>query len=170
MEPPTDSGYGSSPAGVEVHNPRLPFALRVLMHSGDSVVLFPLAAVLAWIAPITWRSDARFALLAMAVAGAAGWLVKQLVRRPRPAGDYGKGYRRYDPYAFPSGHASRTFALATAALLGAPLWFGIGVLTWAIATSWVRVYGRLHYVTDILAGMLLGTACACLLHMAAIRL
>lgn len=170
MEPHTDSGYEGRRGEGDDRSPRLTLTVRVLMHSGDSVVLFPLAAVFSWIAPMAWRSDARFALLAMALAGATGWLVKQMVKRPRPAGDYGKGYRRYDPYAFPSGHASRTFALATAILLGSHPGLGIAVLGWAFATSWVRVYGRLHHLSDILAGMLLGVVGTVLLQLAGIRL
>lgn len=143
--------------------------LRILIHSGDSVVLFPAAALLASAGPAGWQPTARFALLSMALAGAVGWLVKQVVRKPRPAGDYGRGYRRFDPYAFPSGHAARCHALAAAILLTQPISLGIVFLVWAAATSWVRVYCGLHHRADVWAGMVLGPAITGILYLAGVR-
>lgn len=150
-------------------NPSMP--LRILIHSGDSVVLFPAAALLALAGPPAWQPMAGFALLSMALAGAVGWLVKQVVRKPRPAGEYGKGYRRYDPYAFPSGHAARCHALAASILLlSHSLPMGIPFLVWASATSWVRVICRLHHRSDVWAGMLLGLATTGVLYVSGIRM
>ncbi|NDC77397.1 MAG: phosphatase PAP2 family protein [Chitinophagia bacterium] len=156
---------GHVPEGESDPNDKGPsIPMRILIHSGDSVVLFPAAALLAFAGPEDWQQPSWFALLSMALSGAVGWLVKQAVRKPRPAGEYGRGYRRYDPYAFPSGHAARCHALAAAILLTEPLTVGILSLIWAVATSWVRVYCRLHHRSDVWAGTVLGLVLTGLLH------
>jgi len=84
--------------------------------------------------------------------------VKQLVRRSRPASAttekflYGIGP---DVHSFPSGHATRMGAIAT---WGHLLWPGWGFLLWPLALwiGWSRVRLGVHYVGDIIAGLLLG--------------
>lgn len=134
--------------------------MRILIHSGDSLVLFPLVAILAWLGPASVRPLSGQAWAAMLLAGAAGWILKQILRRPRPAGTFGQSYRRYDPYAFPSGHAARTTALAMSWLLADPSALSLAIWAWALATSWVRVRYGLHHVWDVWGGMAVGIASA----------
>jgi undecaprenyl-diphosphatase len=89
-------------------------------------------------------------------AGLTGW-IKEAVARPRPSeifADLGivasaKGY------AFPSGHAALSFALAVALCIRWPkasiLWFSAAGL---VALS--RVALGLHWPSDVVAGALLG--------------
>ena len=73
------------------------------------------------------------------------------------------------PNTFPSGHAARTayFGLLLAALLGArwphlarPIRFAIAALVVLLGIS--RVVVAWHWTSDVLAGLLLGAAAACL--------
>lgn len=132
--------------------------LSFVAHSGDSLVLVPLLALL-------WGIS-RFSLGSIAVPLAIGYLasvvvtsaLKCAVRRRRPAGEWGALYRRTDPHSFPSGHAVRTVALSvivTAA--GLPL-AGLLFLAWSAAVSLARVVLGVHYVFDVVAGCLLGLA------------
>lgn len=58
-------------------------------------------------------------------------------------------------YAFPSNHATIAAALAAAAVLMAPrLWRLVVVLVAGVAAA--RVLGGMHYLHDVLAGVLLG--------------
>lgn len=73
--------------------------------------------------------------------------LKYSVNRQRPNGD---------DHSFPSGHAARTFAAASAltALYG---WWGVPALVAAGAISASRVTSNSHYLTDVLFGAILGS-------------
>lgn len=148
----------------------------VITHLGDAGLLWIILAA----ALLLFRKT-RPCGIALAVSLAVclifnNLLLKNLVARPRP-------YVKYDIVAlvlrpsgtsFPSGHTASSFAAAfTLALtlwrpspLGAglsrkaaaPLASAVYLLAALIAFS--RVWLRVHYCTDVLAGMLSGTLCA----------
>jgi undecaprenyl-diphosphatase len=68
----------------------------------------------------------------------------------------GKIYRKTDPHSFPSGHAARAVMLATIMLGLGPIWLGILLVIWAILVVLARVLMGVHYLSDVLAGALLG--------------
>jgi undecaprenyl-diphosphatase len=84
------------------------------------------------------------------------FIVKFTVRRRRPEGEWGKFYRSTDPHSFPSGHAVRAVMLAVAILGLGPLWLGLLLLIWAPLVGLARVAMGVHYLSDVLAGMVLG--------------
>lgn len=84
------------------------------------------------------------------------FIVKFTVRRRRPEGVWGKFYRNTDPHSFPSGHAVRAAMLAVAILGLGPLWLGLLLLIWAPLVGLARVAMGVHYLSDVLAGMVLG--------------
>jgi len=132
--------------------------LSIIAHSGDSVVLVPLFALLWW----ADRFSRQSIVLPLAAGYAASilvtWPVKLAVRRRRPAGDWGALYRRTDPHSFPSGHASRTVALAMAVLARDAVAAGILLAAWALLVGFARVALGVHYLLDVLVGYLLGLA------------
>jgi membrane-associated phospholipid phosphatase len=69
-----------------------------------------------------------------------------------------------DP-AFPSGHASRTFALAGFVFLRFRWRAGVPALAFAALVGYSRIYLGLHWPTDVLGGALLGIAVAVLVEM-----
>ena len=109
----------------------------------------------------------RRAGVAMLLALAAGYVIgnlciKEIVMRPRPFvthSDLTALLDPGDPWSFPSGHALSSFAAATA------LWCfhkktGVLALVLAALIAFSRLYARVHYPTDVLAGMLIGIALA----------
>lgn len=66
---------------------------------------------------------------------------------------------KYDPFSFPSGHATISFALATSLSLSNPVWY-VSVPAYLVATSIgiSRIWHGMHYPSDVLAGAALGTA------------
>lgn len=130
--------------------------IAFLAHSGDSW-FWMLGLLLIWLlGDKQWHDLA--ALMAAAVAGLAisVFAIKFSVRRQRPPGEWGAIYRNTDPHSFPSGHAARAGLLAVLALGLGPLWFGIILLLWAPLVSLARVGTGVHYLSDIIAGLILG--------------
>jgi undecaprenyl-diphosphatase len=132
--------------------------MAFLAHSGDSW-FWMLGLFLIWlIGSPAWHRNV--ALLAAGVGGLALFVfaLKFTIRRQRPPGDWGAIYRNTDPHSFPSGHAARAGLLAVMSLGLGPLWFGLTVLCWAPLVSMARVGTGVHYLSDIIAGILLGSA------------
>lgn len=91
--------------------------------------------------------------------------IKIPVGRQRPYAHYGAADDYEDNLSFPSGHTSRAFTLVVSAAMVArarryksePYIWAIGIPC-ATLSGYLRISGDKHYVTDILAGALLGTA------------
>jgi undecaprenyl-diphosphatase len=66
-----------------------------------------------------------------------------------------------DHFSFPSGHACAAMAVAASILVESPL-AGLPILALALAVGVSRVYLRVHYVTDVVVGQMLGAATAVL--------
>jgi membrane-associated phospholipid phosphatase len=137
-----------------------PGALRAISvffaHSGDSwfwaIGLFSL-----WISGNSfWKEWAVVQLAGISLLAALVLSIKFLVRRRRPEGEWGSIYRNTDPHSFPSGHAARAFLIAVLASGLGPAWLAILLWIWAPLVGLARVAMGVHYVSDILAGGLLG--------------
>ena len=127
-------------------------------HSGDSwFCLLALSVVWLFIGG-TWHNKAALMAIATVCMAVTVLAIKFLVRRRRPEGEWGAIYRKSDPHSFPSGHAARTALLAVMAIGLGPVWFGWALAIWAPAVSAARVITGLHYLSDVLVGILVGAA------------
>lgn len=90
--------------------------------------------------------------------------LKEMVRRKRPFEKYPHYIHNYvaeEGYSFPSNHTGGAFALATSLSLNYPKWYIIAPsYLWAVAVGYSRMQLGVHYPTDVLAGALIGSACA----------
>lgn len=82
--------------------------------------------------------------------------IKLIVRRQRPAGEWGAIYRNTDPHSFPSGHAARAILLAVMVLGMGPMWLAVVLVLWAPLVALARVSMGVHYLSDVFAGGFLG--------------
>lgn len=94
----------------------------------------------------------------------ANLIIKNVVARPRPYEVYadliplvGKPHDT----SFPSGHAVSAFAAATAVFMNNKK-FGVLALIIALMISFSRLYNRVHFPTDVLAGAAIGIIMAIL--------
>ena len=106
------------------------------------------------------RIGAAQLVAVMLVSQAAFGTLKRLFGRERP--EFAE--RVVGGFAMPSGHATMAFALMTTLLLVEPrlrTWWAAPVLAaYAVLTAVSRVVLGVHYLTDVVAGALLGTGCA----------
>jgi membrane-associated phospholipid phosphatase len=110
-----------------------------------------------------WRALIAFAA-AEAFTPLIGNLFKSLVGRSRPPGQMLEAHGS----SFPSGHAAYASATAVAIVLlfskpsrRRPLWYVAAAVVIA-GMAWSRTYLQVHWLSDVLAGALLGFAVALL--------
>lgn len=125
-------------------------------HSGDSWFwLFGLG--LTWLVGTeSWRPKALVLIGGILITAVVVLLMKFTFRRQRPKGEWGVIYRKTDPHSFPSGHAARAFLLPLLASVTGPTWFYAVLIFWAPLVALARVAMGVHYVSDIIAGFLVG--------------
>jgi undecaprenyl-diphosphatase len=140
---------------------------KVVTWAGSAFLLVPLA-VIACVALIRagLRREALAVALSLGGAMLISDLVKQLVSRPRPPVEH---LQTVSGSSFPSGHATQASAFwfslvfvlpaAGASPRVARAALGLALLT-VLAVAASRVYLGVHYPSDVVAGMLLGTGWA----------
>lgn len=125
-------------------------------HSGDSWFWWAGLALLAWLGGQFWRPWALTVLASIVALAVIVLVIKFSIRRRRPEGEWGGFYRSTDPHSFPSGHAARAVLIAVLALGLGPGWLAILLCIWAPLVALARVVMGVHYVSDILAGGIVG--------------
>jgi undecaprenyl-diphosphatase len=99
-------------------------------------------------------------------------LVKPLVQRLRPCLHPILGGRLHvvgpyhGLYGFISSHAANTFGMVTfyCSLLRPKVRYKLLLFFWAVAISYARVYGGVHYPSDVIVGAMAGICWAALLY------
>ena len=127
-----------------------------LAHSGDSWFWWAGLALLWWRGNQFWRPWALtvlFSIIGLAVIVLA---IKFTIHRRRPEGEWGGMYRSTDPHSFPSGHAARAILIGVLAIGLGPGWLAMLLGVWAPLVALARVAMGLHYLSDIVAGAVLG--------------
>jgi undecaprenyl-diphosphatase len=128
----------------------------VLAHSGDSWFWWAGLALLWWRGDAFWRPWSLAVFLSILALAVVVLAIKFTIRRQRPAGEWGAIYRTTDPHSFPSGHAARVILIAVLAAGMGPGWLALVLWVWAPLVALARVAMGVHYLSDILAGGVLG--------------
>ena len=119
-----------------------------------------------------WTRAALACFVAASLAGATVTTIRMATGRPRPNanrpdGFYGPKWDRKSQ-SFPSAHSGTSFATATALAISLPP-VGLPCLAGAAGVAWSRLYTRVHYTTDVLVGIGIGTVFGVVFGVAARR-
>lgn len=110
-----------------------------------------------------WRLTGLNIVLGLAIAHIMGEMIlKHIVKRVRPChilGDEEQLINRPRFYSFPSGHTTASFAVVGVTLLRCRLITFVPILLLATLIGFSRIYLRVHYLTDVVCGVLLGFVC-----------
>ena len=149
-----------------LHNHLVPHSIPVLQVISDTTTFVSISLTLLVIIMAIVRKSRVLAVqfirlvaaLLLALAITQG--LKALISRDRPFDVY--------PYieklssggdsSFPSGHTLEAFAVAAAlSLLFSRKWVIIPVYAWAVLVAYSRMALGVHYPTDVLAGIMIGS-------------
>jgi undecaprenyl-diphosphatase len=128
-------------------------------HLGDGLLWAAIGLVLAvWGGPFG-RVVALIAALAVLLSSALSTAIKYIIRRQRPQALAQFYTLNGDRYSFPSGHATRMAAIATVFAWSLP-WLAPASYGLAVFVSICRVAVGVHYPSDVLIGLAIGSLCA----------
>lgn len=134
---------------------------RLVSRSADGYLYVVIGGLVSLFAS-TGEMFLLHALLAFGVERSVYWVMKNGLKRKRPAQalpNFKSHIIASDEFSFPSGHTSAAFLFSTLVVLH----FGPVMLLlypWAMAVAMSRVYLGVHFPTDTVMGAVLGTSIA----------
>lgn len=141
----------------------LDIVMPLITKLGDSGILWIILAIVLMIIPKTRRLGVTMAVALVIELLICDIILKPLVMRPRPYTvnpDVDMLVKKLNDYSFPSGHTGASFASAFALIFSknSPKKLWIPAIVLAVIIAFSRLYLYVHYPTDVLAGMVIGTA------------
>jgi membrane-associated phospholipid phosphatase len=132
------------------HDPKVQVGMQAASDLAGAELLLGGMLAIAVLDPIAGPETARIAISSLLATGLVVEGIKFVVDRPRP-----HGWLRGWSSSFPSGHASGAFALA---VIFTRRWkrLAIGFWTVAVTVALSRLYLERHYLSDVVAGAVIG--------------
>lgn len=138
-------------------------AAAVLTHLGDAVLHIPIFLYFYFYCSEKVREFAVVTFYSTIIGVLILYVIRLWFKRKRPIGDMPKEFAvvpLLENYSFPSGHALRNFLFSVTAYPFFGIYASAGIFVFAAFITSTRVYLKLHYFSDILAGGALGMATA----------
>lgn len=141
--------------------------VKIYTHLGDTGMMWIAIALLLLLFKHT-RKYGLLVLVSMVLTYLFNnLLLKELIDRSRPYDVIDNVQRliekQRDP-SFPSGHSASSFAAAMCIYLNAPKKYGIPAMFLALLMALSRLYVGVHYPGDVVAGAIVGSLMAWLVH------
>lgn len=146
----------------KIHKPALNKLMVAVSRAGNvGFVWWAICAV--FMLREEWRMTGYNIIIALTLSHIMGEvIIKHLVKRVRPChrlSDDEQLINRPRFYSFPSGHTTASFAVVGVVLLRCRMITFLPILILAALIGFSRIYLRVHYLTDVVVGVLLGFVC-----------
>ncbi|NRB42702.1 MAG: phosphatase PAP2 family protein [Pseudomonadales bacterium] len=135
---------------------------RVISHTGDGYMYLAIGMIAMFLDTPHSKLFVMATLIAYLIEVPSFILLKHLFKRNRPYVDIKGSYysiEAADKFSLPSGHSAAAFLMMNMIALYYPAFWAIA-LVWAVLIGLSRVILGVHYLSDIIAGALLGTVSA----------
>ena len=143
-----------------IRNPVLSPVMKAITHLGDHGIFWIVLTLLLLCFKRTRKIGICAAMGLLMTFLINNMIIKNLVNRTRPY-EVVEGLQiligKQVDSSFPSGHSGVAFGTAVAIALNAPKKYGIPLIILALLISLSRLYVGVHYPSDVLAGILIGT-------------
>jgi undecaprenyl-diphosphatase len=135
---------------------------RWISRTGDGPLYLIFALMVLWRDQHAGWAFFCAGLLAFAIELPIYWLAKNSVKRRRPS-ELTRLIPAFitpsDRYSLPSGHSAAAMVMATLIAYFFPA-FAVIALTWALLVGLSRILLGVHFLSDVIVGVLLGAASA----------
>ena len=146
---------------VAAHRHPLADAIAGFLNVAGGTVVMTIATVVVGVVLVSLR-ELRAALiisLSVVLSSVLSSLIKAVVSRPRPV----DGLVDVTTQSFPSGHVTTAAAITVAVLIAYPrVWSWMLAFTWIPLMALSRNYLLVHWLSDVIAGAVLGVSVALL--------
>lgn len=138
------------------------YVMCFITNLGNAGMIWILFAVVLLLLPRTRKSGAVMIMALILDVILCNGILKNVFARARPC-DVNTAVQllvpRPDDYSFPSGHTAASFAAVSALFFAGEKKIWKPALMLAVLIAFSRLYLYVHYPTDILGGILVGTVC-----------
>ena len=138
------------------------YVMCFITNLGNAGMIWILFAVVLLLLPRTRKSGAVMIMALILGVILCNGILKNVFARARPC-DVNTAVQllvpRPDDYSFPSGHTAASFAAVSALFFAGEKKIWKPALMLAVLIAFSRLYLYVHYPTDILGGILVGTVC-----------
>lgn len=145
-----------------IHKPALNKIMITASRASNAGIVW-WAICLPFLINSNWRATGANFVFGLAWAHLMGEIIiKHIVKRVRPCHTLDDDEQLIDRprfYSFPSGHTTASFAMVGVALMRCRVITFMPILMLAMLIAFSRIYLRVHYLTDVIAGMILGLTC-----------
>lgn len=146
----------------KIHKPALNKIMVTFSKAGNLGIVWWVICLPFLFRP-SWRLTGLNIIFGLCLAHLMGEIIlKHIVKRVRPCHHLGDDELIIDRprfYSFPSGHTTASFAVVGVALLRCQLITFLPILLLASLIGFSRIYLRVHYLTDVVVGVMLGFVC-----------
>ena len=149
-----------------IQNLRTPIGdvvVPLITRLGDAGIIWIILTVLLLIIPKTRKTGVIMMAALLVDVLLCNVFIKNLVARTRPY-EVVDGLKllieKQSDYSFPSGHTGSSFASAIVLWKELPKKYGVMALIVAVLIAYSRLYVGVHYPSDVLAGVVIGTVLA----------